>query len=204
MVNHRPIAVEWDTENLISKLIFDENSIAPTGRYLMRGGICFPMMTDLGFSGYAILCGRNMVTKTNYVFEEREFKVINHLIEDEKLIYEGLSSWFPEMWKTYFADTFFFNQDYETQKKYRTQIFRSALANPSPRFLQVRWQDKQQPMHTIFEKDTLGQLKYRSKGGLKKQMEIYSTGETEDLPALHALKCALVGMDKYIIDYDIH
>lgn len=59
-------------------------------------------------------------------------------------------------------------------------------------------------MHTIFEKDTLGQLKYRSKGGLKKQMEIYSTGETEDLPALHALKCALVGMDKYIIDYDIH
>jgi hypothetical protein len=201
----RPKAVKWDIDNRLSHLIFSDNAIAPSGRYLMRGGISFPMMTETeGLQGYAVMCGMNVKTKKIYVFEEKEFKVIDHVISDGHLEYEGIASWFPDVWKIYFADTFFYHQNFVTAKKYRVKIYRSPMAQPNPAMIESHWKDDDQAMHTVFEKDLLNELLYAEDGEVHRQMKLYTAGNEKVLPALHALCCALNGMEKYRIDYDIN
>jgi hypothetical protein len=201
----RPKAVKWDVDNRLSILVFGENAIAPTGRYLMRGGICFPMMTEAdGLQGFAVMCGMNLESKKTYVFEEKSFKVIDHVITNGVLELEGLSTWFPELWRIYFANHFFYRQNYTTAKKYRTRIYRSDMIQPKPAIMQVEWKDDDQAMHTIFEKDLLNELLYAEDGRVHLEMKMFTAGDdSKELPALHALSCALNGMDRYRIDYDI-
>lgn len=201
----RPRAVKWDVDKRVSLLVFGENAVAPSGRYLMRGGICFPMMTESGgLQGFAVMCGLNMRTGKVYVFEEKPFKVIDHVINDNILELEGLSSWFPDIWKLYFADHFFYHQNYVSAKKYRTKIYRSDMINPKPAMIQTEWRDDDQAMHTVFEKDLQNELLYEEDGEVHMQMKMFTAGTEKILPALHALSCALNGMEKYRIDNDVN
>lgn len=201
----KPKAVTWNQEKGYSRLIFGEDDVvssgAPSGEYLMRGGLAFPMLLDdkITIRGYAIMCGLNVKTGVIYVFEEFEYFSIDNIIEDNKLLFEGLAGQIPIWWKYYFADSFFVNQDFDTKRKYSRQLIRSYLANPSPRFLQVHWKNEDQPIQSIYEKDAIGKLIYRKNGVLFLEMEMFRADSERVLPALHALKCAITGIEKYRI-----
>ncbi len=197
----KPEAAKFDVENRYSTLIFDpEKSIAPTGRYLMRGGICFPTLCDDGVTGHAIMTGTNIKTNITYVFEEYKFVCIDHILkEDQTIEHHGLSQFLNRVWNDYFAKSYFFNQDYTTQKRYRSQIHRSDMIEPKPMFLELTWKDDSQSINAIFEKESFHRLFYRKKGEIMADMQKYSAKTDAFLPALHALKCAINGLEIYRI-----
>lgn len=194
-----PYTVKWNKDRYTSTLFFDDDkSLAQTGEYLVRGGVCFPVVTDKSIKGYAVLCGMNMSDKTVYLFNEREFVVIDHVIEANRVEYHGISVWFNEMWSKYFADTYFYRQDYDVSKKYQNQIIRSDMIEPKPRFVQSKNKDEDQSMHTLYEKDITGKFRY-SAGQVWEEMQLYDKNDKAVYPALHALQCCLNGFDKYFI-----
>jgi len=196
---YRPFLAHFNTERQTSALYFNEGSPIPEGHYYMRGGICFPVPVDGSISGYAVMCGRNLVSNVIYVFEEREFFTIDHVIDGEKggIKLKGLSTWFNDCWTRYYADTFYFHQDHETCQKYRLQVVRSPMIANKPHFVEIKWSDDNQAMHTVFEKDILQQLKYSKDGKVYQQLQEYNADQDGVYPALHSLKCALSGYDRY-------
>ena len=194
----RPYIKSYDVERKISELFFQKDQAVPSGEYYLRGGICFPVINDDGISGYATMCGKHLGSGVIYVLEEQEFCTIDHIkSQTGRIEFKGLSTWFNDCWTNYFADSYYYHQDYETCKKYRLQVIRSIMINPKPHFIEIKWQDADQAMHTIFEKDMLNQLKYSSKGKIYQEMQEYNATPDEKYPALHALKCALAGYDRY-------
>ncbi len=71
------------------------------------------------------------------------------------------------------------------------------MIDSKPHFVEIKWQDANQAMHTVFEKDTLGKLKYTKSGKVNLQMQEFLADQDDVYPALHALKCALAGYDRY-------
>lgn len=194
----KPYAVQWNEEDMNSTLFFNPESIAPTGRYLIRGGICFPKITELGLVGHAVMCGRSLDDNKVYVFDEREFVVIDHIIENNVIEYHGVTPWFIDMWQTFYGDTFFYQQDFEVAKKYRMQILKSAMIEPKPRFIECKRKDDDQSMHTLFEKDMTGKLVYSGKSKVYREMREFGADPKKEYTALHALTCALNGLERYI------
>ena len=195
----KPSSVFWDTEDLNYKLFFDDSeSIAPTGKYLIRGGVCFPMITDEGLNGHAVLCGRSLDNGKIYVFEESKFIVVDHIWNGNKVEYEGIIPWLLDMWRTYYGDTFFYQQNFEVVKKYRLQMIKNMMLEPKPRFIECKRKDNDQSMHTLFEKDMTGNLIYSRSSKIYSEMQQFEADIEQKYPALHALTCALNGYERYI------
>lgn len=198
----KPLVARFDHEKRVSSLIFDDKkSIAPSGKYFMRGGICFPTLCDDTVRGHAVMTGTNINTQKTYIFDEVKFSCIDHILDEETqcIQHKGASQFFNKMWNEYYAKQYFFNQDYTLQRRYRLQISRSPMIDPKPSFIELPWKDEDQSINAIFEKESFGRLFYKKEGGVMADMKLYSAKSDKFLPALHALKCALNGLEKYRI-----
>lgn len=204
-----PIAVKWN-EDKTSSLVFSEESLAPSGKYLMRGGITFPRVTSKGLTGFAIMAGRHIESGIIYIFNEVEFCTIDHVFSDDnsQVEFYGVGPWLISVWNKYFADTFFYKQDYDVARKFRTQIYRSKQIEPKPRFLESKKHDSDQSMHSIYELDMLSKLKYKKSSKVNEDIIAYNAvfnnkestkadKESKDYVALHALKCVVDGFSRY-------
>ena len=88
---NRHANIKRGTSNLYFK---DEN---PT-EYRMRGGVCFPTMVHSGgrsdIQGFILMSGQDVKTKKVIIFEQRDFVVIESILDDKQVIeFPGVATW---------------------------------------------------------------------------------------------------------------
>jgi len=172
------------------------------GEFYIRGGICWPIAVNRGDStaitGFAILLGLDIETEKAYVFEERSFVCIDHVLTEKGAIeYEGISAWFNMCWQRYFGQKFYYHQEPLTHRKFRAQVQKSTMIQPKPRFIQAKWQNDAQAAHTYWERQNLNRIFYRKDEELHKSLQNYDVDPSRPNPAAHALLAALVGLDHH-------
>jgi hypothetical protein len=155
------------------------------------------MTDDDGIRGAMQIVGEHIESKICYVFEGLEFMTIDHIVEDGRVLYQGASSWLNGIWRDYYCRDYYWNQEYETNRKFLLQTARSPMIMPKPQFVEVHWQDPAQAIHSVFERDATGKLVYRRESKLHEAVEEYNADHDVILPPLHALMCCLVGIDAY-------
>ena len=201
-----PTNINYNLEDRTSTLFFDDK---PLGKYFLRGGICFPVMSHmnggLDIQGFAVMCGQEISTGTVYVFEQIGFITIDNIlnIETSLIDHHGLAGWFNKMWGTYFADHYFWSQKDVVARKYRTEIHRSKMIKPMPYFQELDEMDNTQADIAIWRLVKLKLLKFDADSDVhqalartKKDATQQSTLKIED-PAMHALRCAVSGLERY-------
>lgn len=182
----------------------DENW--PGGMFLIRGGVCWPEHYDPrteSVSGCAILTAYNLRTDVAYVFEERTFACIDHMIDPRtrQVAHPGLAPWFLQAWAKYHGDTFYVSQPDPVRDRWERECRHSAaLSQIAPRFVPApEWGDVSRGENLIWEWITRRRVKRFAGEPIDQAIRAYRKGEEKVLPApLHALACCLSGMDGQI------
>ncbi|MEN6533385.1 MAG: hypothetical protein ABFD89_06960 [Bryobacteraceae bacterium] len=181
------------------ELIFGEESLAPSGRYWVAGGIVWPELheTRQEIVGAAVVCGRHIESDVTYVFEEREFCTVDHVLGERGVIaFEGLSSFLNEAWTYYFCKTYYWRQDELTARRHIRQVHRNRMIEPKPVLVELHWRDEKTALDEIFLLDTSSRLTYRVNREVHHAMRKFDAKDGDTEPALRALAAALVGLAK--------
>jgi hypothetical protein len=188
------------------------------GEYYLRGGICWPVTVRVGSEcaavGFVLLIGQNIVTGKRLVFEERSFSCVDPIINtDGRIEFDGVASWFNQVWTSYACRDYYWHQDEQTHKAYLLQVIRSLMIEPKPQFIEVPWQDEEQVTPLYWKYLNTDRLKYKAAahassgdyagqdgGELHGQLRQYQLAmgaeKIESFPAVLALMCALAGMER--------
>lgn len=173
----------------------------PDGRYTMRGGICWPIVTDPAtnqMEGFALMAGRHEPTGVVYVVAQRPFVTIDHVQDaDGRIRHEGLSTWFVDCWAQWFADLYCWRQPWETNCRHLKQVLDSPMVQPKPHFVELDWADDADARLIVHETEAEDRLVYERESPLHRAIMEYSVADPADrgrFPAVHALTCALYGM----------
>jgi hypothetical protein len=178
-----------------SRLFFDGKT--DYRDYYMRGGICWPV-TDA--PGYILLAGQDIETKKVWIFEEQEFLVINHILDEETstIEYRGVAPFFVDCWARYFGRKYYWKQGWDLHRSFRLEITRSkAVINPQPIIVEIKWPDDSDVAALIWKYMQLGRLKVQKESRLAEELRGAATTDKEISPPIHALQCLLAGIEKY-------
>ena len=180
-------------------LFFDDH--APMECY-MRGGVCWPIQYEwkgqVDTAGYALMAGHEIKTGKVFVFEQIQWVTIDNILEDNNILrYLGLSHWFNKVWAEYFADAYFWQQQDELARRFRLQVLRSVMINPKPHFIETPYSDTSDLVSCIWRM-LKGNLLFREAGTiLEDQLTSVKAGDKQVLPAIHALGCCLLGLERF-------
>jgi len=181
----------------LSRLWFDDASIAPGGDYRMVGGICWPLLVGDVFRGCAVLAGMDIKTEIIYLFEQREFSCIEHVIVDGAIVSHGLAPWFVENWARYYAHRYYWFQCDEYNQTFRLRVSRCEIIQPKPALIETHWSDDTHAQLII--SDALERRKLRIRSGSPVESELnqqQADPKMGPFPALHALACALTSLGR--------
>jgi hypothetical protein len=151
------------------------------------------------------MCGQEISSGIVYVFEQTEFLTIESIINQESRLieYPGLAGWFNRMWGTYFADHYFWSQPDLVARKYRTDIHRSKMIKPMPHMQEIDAIDPSQADITIYKLVKLKLIRFDAESPVHtalaqaKKLDQQQSMSRIDDPVMHALRCAIVGLDRY-------
>lgn len=170
----------------------------------VRGGICFPMLVENpepgvygDVYGYAVVGCEDINTGIVHIFEYKKFHVIDNIVEDNKIIHEGVSSWFNMCWAKYYCRKFFYSQDYELSRKYRLDIHRSPMIQPKPEIIEIESYDEADRQHIIWSRVKTRKIRYESNSELYRLLELMKKGDKTVRPEIYALQVLLCGIDRY-------
>lgn len=184
----------------------DEKMVYPVGDFDMRGGICFPITYRIDgaidSNGYIIVVGKNLDNGVITVFEQQEFIVLEPIIDPDtmQITYPGISNFFNNAYANYFCHRFYFHQNLELTKKWRSDVFRSKAIMPKPTLIEVQWADDRDADHVIFQHIKTKRLRQDKNSKLFQQLQeikLKPTGQRDILPAVRALECALMAMERF-------
>ena len=199
-----PKLCKMNPDRKTSSLIFDKQYENMNGEYYLRGGTCWPIPirigADHGASGFILMAGRNVVTNKIFVFEQKLFLTVDHILDSTGGIeIEGLSHWFNTLWANYFASSFYYHQDESTHKTFLLQVLRSKMIMPKPSFVETAWQGDANMDALIWRLGNTGMLKFEKDSELHDALHLFEiqSNHKDTIPAIHALKCALVGLERY-------
>jgi len=203
-----PIRQQMDMKTREVRLWFDKDtSVAPDGKYRMLGGMFLPsnVKSDDGHSrirGYSLVAGRNVDTKTTYIFDETEWVTVDHILDDTdgSIIAEGVVTWLLNVWSNYFCNTYSHRQDDETLFRYQIDFNRCTMLQPKTSFLDAEWNDDSQPVSVITRELTLSRLKMKRNSILIRELDQFRATpdiDPKNLPAMHSLMCCLSTLDRY-------
>ncbi|MCP4570578.1 MAG: hypothetical protein GY841_23585 [FCB group bacterium] len=198
----KPRKVLFDMEKQTSTLYFSDGS---NGDYRMRGGVCWPMSVERtpgnpDIEGFILMAGQNVDTGKVFIFEQRTFVVIDHIVNQSGVIeYEGISSWINKCWSKYYARDFFWNQTREHAKSYRLEVIRSKMIDPKPQFIEVGWGDVAEVKHTVWRLVKTGKIWYEKGSQLHEELDLIKKGQIESVPSVHAMMCLAYGLERYPI-----
>jgi hypothetical protein len=196
-----PTAQTLDRERGLSRLVFGADSVAPSGIYLMRGGVCWPQMqVDDRYEGAALLLGVHVDSQRAYVLAERRFVCVEPILEDDGSIsdYPALAGFLNHCWATYFCSRWFWHGDWETHRTWLIKVLRAALIQPKPKFIESDWREDAAALAQVGALEETGRFKYPRDGLLRGAIKDYSA--RHDLrhlfPALQAAMAAVAGLER--------
>lgn len=181
----------------------DENW--PSGRFLVRGGICWPDRYDVAtdsVQGCAVMAAYNLKTDVAYVWECQPFACIDHIVDPvtRNVTHAGLAPWFNSVFSRYMGDTFYVWQPDDTSERWESEVRHCPTIQVPPRFVPApEWGDVHRGEALLWEWITRRRLAWFFDDGLDKAVKSYRKGEEKVLPApLHAMACCLSGMSGQI------
>jgi len=177
----------------------DDN--APRGRFLMRGGVCWPIPSPdpkAPHVGYVMALGVNLTTERAYVFDETPFVTVEHVVDPRtgRIIYPGLAPWFSRVWTKLLCDTFYCNQDEATCLRFERSVRHAVQIQPVPRFVPVEpWDGIHSAEGLLWEWIERRSISWFADGKLCEDITRYPKATAAALPAsMHALTSALSGI----------
>ncbi len=181
----------YNLDKETSTLYFEDRE---PGEFYMRGAIFWP---EAG-SGFAIMAGLEIDTGKVHIFEQRSFLTVENILKPDRTIeYEGVAAWFNRCWSRYFADSYFWNQDVQLEKRFRLQVIRSQMIEPKPHFIEAPFGDENEARHLSFEYGRTGRLLIEKDSELAQQLELSEHDEKTQYPAVRALGRLLIGLERY-------
>lgn len=195
----RPINREANLERGTVILYFKDDD---PREFYMRGAVCWPISFirngAVDVNGFILMAGMDVQTGVVQVFEQRDFVVVESIIgKDYKVEFEGVSRWFNGIWSRYFARDYYWHHEVEQARKYRLEVIRSMVIDPKPQFIEVPWTDSTDADHLIWMLVKTGKLKFESGSQVHRELEIAKEAEKETIPAMHALRCLVMGLGRY-------
>ena len=177
-----------------------EDANWPSGKFLMRGGICWPDKYDTEtktVQGFALVAGYNLGTDRLYLFHERAFCCIADIVDPptRKILFEGLAPWFATVWGRYLCDSFYSNQPDNVCLRWEQEVHAMPAVQPPPRFIPCEpWRNVESAEALIWDWITRRRLEMLD-DRLGQAVTGYNRREATELPApLHALAAALTGI----------
>ena len=198
-MNNRPTESYWIAADRTTRMFFAEECKFPDGIYYVLGGITFPMLVGSEIVGTAVVIGQYVDTGDIYVLNDQRFITVDPVVGAGGMVqYKGLSAWLNRVMSDYYLQQMFFRQDYESSRRCMDKIRHSNMLKTAPRFINVDWMQEEnfKQMIPVHEADALQKLKYLSDSEIKKEMQQYNAENDAIYPALHALNCALHGLEK--------
>lgn len=185
--------------------------------FYLKGGLCYPASYEIpgedsrmirDIKGYAVMAGMDIRTKIVYVFEATSWRSIDNIIDPQtgRITEQGLSHWFNNVWGTYFARKFYWHQRPDMARRYHIEIIRSQMIRPQPEIIEAPTTDVAELLDCIWLYNSQGRLKYTGfedpikKTGpteLHQQLEMVRAGDKQLMPAVHALGCCLLSMERF-------
>jgi hypothetical protein len=181
----------------------DEEMRYPQAEFDIRGGICFPTEFkdehgNFDIQGFAVLVAMDIEKKIFWVFEERSFIVIDNILNNDQMIEcHGIASWFNSCWSQYYCRKYYWHQDNELVKQYRLEIGRSEMIQPKPILIEIPWGNDSDARHFVWKSVKSKKLRCQKGTELYRQLEYAKKGDKQTYPAVHALQCALMGMERF-------
>ena len=118
--------------------------------------------------------------------------------EQKKIKYPGLSHWFNEMWNKYFIRKYFFHQPEELSRRFRLQMRRSPMIDPKPRLIEMEVVDKEDMVSVMWHWIKTGKIEISKESEVAINLQEMGKDSSQDMtPAIHALGCCLIGIEKY-------
>lgn len=178
-----------------STLKFKHERNALDGEYFMRGGVCWPEGMAQGF---AIVAGKNINTKSVYIFEQSNFLSIDNIVGPGQIIeYQGSCTFFNNGWSRYFCRKYFYKQDKQTHRRFYLDVIRSSMVQPKPGFIEAPYTNEEDADHLIFTCLSMGKLVLDKESDLSNQLGVFRNDNKTKLPAVRALRALLVGFERF-------
>jgi len=194
----RPTSTKRNEDKDTTAMWFEDGSAMTC---YVRGGIAWPMTFDPDSRevyGYAVLVGQDIKTNVKWVFEERRFLCIDHVIREQKIIHQGLAPWMARTWSHYFCHTWFYHQPEIMHEKYRRMIWDSKNIDPKPMFTEVHWDHHNIGELAIWEEGGQGRLRMSEGTDLQAAIDSHQVQRPEEPAAeIWALMCALNGLQQH-------
>lgn len=183
----------------------DDDENWPSGKFLVRGGICWPDRYDTATDsvlGCAVLAAYNLGTDVAYVWECQPFACIDHIVDPvtRAVTHVGLAQWFNLAFSRYMGDTFYVWQPDDTRARWESEVRNCPTIQTPPRFVPApEWGDVARGEALLWEWLTRKRLAFFAKSGIDAAIKGYRKGEEKQLPGpLHAMACCLSGMSGQI------
>ncbi len=195
----KPTKAHFNHKRGTSMLYFPDNTL---GEYYMRGGICWPTSYEIDgvrdVNGCAVMVGQEVETKICYIFDVQTWIVVDSILDsNQKVEFTGIGLWFNRLWSRFFARDFYWKQDFELAKKYRLEILRSKMVKPKPQFIEVPWTDDEDALNVVWKQAKMKKLLGDKGSILSEQMALVKKGDKQVYPAVHALCCAMMGIERF-------
>lgn len=182
-------------------LFFEDGESAD---FYMRGSVCWPMSwpdgEDTEISGHALISGQDIETKEITIFKEHPFVSVSNILNDGRIEYPGLESFFNHAWSRYFLRHFFWHGNEVTTKQWRLEVLRNDMIMPKPYLINVEWHDDSQAIMQMWRGFNMDQINFKvigRKAILIKQLSRMKKGEKEMLPAVQSLMSLISGINRY-------
>jgi len=176
----------------------------------MRGGVAWPMLVrgtnGPEVFGFAVMSGQDIKTGKIYIMDYTEFRSVDYILDADGLIKRidgqpipALGTWLTKCWSKYSGNYFYYRQDDETSRRYQLEILRSDMIQPKPVFVDAPWPDDQDAVMTIWQAIQNKKIIFGKKEAnpIFDQLQLLKAGDTEPHPVIHALKCMLIGIERY-------
>jgi len=172
--------------------------------FYMRGAICWPIQwpdgADNEITGHVLVAGVDIKTKDITVFKEQSFVTVSNILEDGRIVYPGLETFFNRTWSKYFLRDYYWHGNEVTTKQWRLETIRNDLINPKPQFIKVDWSEDDQASMQMWHEFKVGKINFKPIGRESvtyQQLMRIKTGEKITLPSVHALITLIAGLKRY-------
>jgi len=182
-----------------STLYWDKDTLRQMYVY---GGVCWPIVVGVPSNrkvqGFAVLAGYDAEEGKHYILDQYPFVTVDHCLGEYGIItHKGVGAFFNSCWKSYFGTRFYYRQPGETHKKYLFEIIRSKSVEPKPLLLECQWDNDEIADQSVIEKAQLKKLAWEKGSLLDVAVSELIVDPDHASPEWNALRCAMVGFDRY-------
>lgn len=103
-----------------------------TQEWILRGGICWPIVVDESAQGYAILLGQRVDEQDCVLLSETQFATILPVVAGGQVVHTGLAWWLNDAFARFGARNFYATQGLSVSQLYRTMIHDADAVQPKP------------------------------------------------------------------------